>query len=181
MVFDITQIKKIRKHLNLTQYEFAKYAQVSQSMIAKIESEKLDPTYSYVKKIENALSIMTKQHEKKANDIMTHKIISTRLNQNVSEIINLMNKNNISQLPVIEKGTVIGMVSESSILSKQIKDIKKSATQDVMIDSPPIISKDTGIEVIRQLLNYYSILLIKERGKLIGLITRSDLVKNLNV
>ena len=51
MVFDITHLKKIRKQLDLTQYAFAKEAGISQSMVAKIESGKLDPTYSYIKKI----------------------------------------------------------------------------------------------------------------------------------
>lgn len=181
MVFDITQLRKIRKILGLTQGEFAKAAGISQSMVAKIESGSLDPTYSYVKKIEDALSLFSKEHEKKAMEIMTNNVIYVRLNQKVSEIINLMNKYNISQMPVIEKGNVVGLVSESSILSKNLETMKNAKTQDVIIDAPPIISKDTRIEVIRQLLNYYSLILVKEKGKLIGLITRSDLVKSLSV
>ena len=65
MVFDLGQLKKIRKYIGLTQREFAKIAGISQSMIAKIESGKIDPTYSYVKKIEDALSLLTKEHDKK--------------------------------------------------------------------------------------------------------------------
>ena len=64
MVFDISQLKKIRKQLDLTQFQFAKKAGISQSMIAKIESNKLDPTYSKVKKIELALELLTKHGEK---------------------------------------------------------------------------------------------------------------------
>lgn len=179
MVFDIEQLRKIRKYIDLTQSEFAKIAGISQSMVAKIESGKLDPTYSYVKKIEDALSSLTKEHDKKAKDIMTENIISAGLNQKISKIIDLMNKYNISQLPVIEKGKVIGMVSESSILSKKLDNVKNATAQDVIIDAPPIISKETRSEVIKQLLNYYSLVLVKEKGRLIGLVTRSDLVKSL--
>ena len=68
MVFDITQLKKIRKQVNLTQFQFAQKAGVSQSMIAKIESGRLDPTYTKVKKIENALNDLTRSHEKEARD-----------------------------------------------------------------------------------------------------------------
>ena len=68
MVFDITQLKKIRKQLDLTQHQFAKNSGVSQSMIAKIEAGKLDPTYSYVRKIEDAMSSLTKHKEKEAKE-----------------------------------------------------------------------------------------------------------------
>jgi len=81
MVFDITYLKKIRKQLNLTQHQFAKESQVSQSMIAKIESGKLDPTYSYVKKIEQVIQNLTKHYEKEAKDIMHKNIISVTTNE----------------------------------------------------------------------------------------------------
>ena len=70
MVFDITHIRKIRKQLDMTQHALSKEIGISQSMVAKIESGRLDPTYSYVKKIEEALSRLTKHEEKEAKDIM---------------------------------------------------------------------------------------------------------------
>ena len=71
MVFDITQLRKIRKQLDMTQHKFAMEIGVSQSMIAKIEAGKLDPTYSYVKKIEDRIMHLTKRGEKEAKDIKT--------------------------------------------------------------------------------------------------------------
>ncbi|MFQ5647816.1 MAG: helix-turn-helix transcriptional regulator, partial [Candidatus Aenigmatarchaeota archaeon] len=41
---EITEIRKIRKKLGLTQSQLAQEARVSQSLIAKIEAGKLDPT-----------------------------------------------------------------------------------------------------------------------------------------
>lgn len=91
----------------------------------------------------------------------------------------MMNKNSISQVPVLENENVLGLVSESSILSKNLEDIKYLTAQDIMQEAPPIIAKDAKLQVIKQLLNYYPILLIKEKGKLIGLITKADLIKSL--
>ncbi len=179
MVFDITQLRKIRKQLGLTQHQFAKTAGISQSLIAKIESGKLDPTYSKVKKIEQALEILTKHHEKEAREIMNKNIISVQENEKVSKIIELMNKNSISQVPVLNVGNVLGLISESTILSKNLDDIKKLTAKDIMEESPPIIAKDTKIEVIKKLLQHYPIVLVKEKGKLIGLITKADLIKSL--
>src|SRR3989344_4527688 len=103
MVFDITQLKEIRKQLNLTQHQFAQKIGISQSMVAKIESGKLDPTYSYVIKIEQAIESLSKNEELKAKDIMTKKIISVKKETQVKEIINVLTKHGISQVPIIEK------------------------------------------------------------------------------
>ena len=179
MVFDITQLKKIRKQLCLTQFQFAKEAGISQSMIAKVESGRLDPAYSKVKKIETAIENLTKKHEKKAEEIMNKKIITIKSDEKVSEAIKLMKKNSISQIPVLDKRKVIGLVSESSILSKDLDKIKSLTVEEVMDIPPPIIDKDANISVVKQLLKFYYLLLIEERGKLIGIITKADLINSL--
>src|SRR3989338_9884210 len=179
MVFDITPLKKIRKQLNLTQHEFAQKAGISQSMVAKVESGRLDPTYSNVKKIEQALELLTKNYEKEAKDIMIKNIISVNKDEKISNIIKLMNKYTISQLPVLEKDKVIGLILESSILNKGLEDIKNLKAKDVMEEAPPIINKNAKLEVIKQLLRFYSLILIEDKGNLIGLITKSDLINSL--
>ena len=179
MVFDITQLKKIRKRLDLTQHEFAIKAGISQSMVAKIEANRLDPTYSNVKKIEQALVLLTKKDEKEAKDIMTKNIISVNKNEKISNVIKLMNKHTISQLPITDNNKVIGLISESSILNKNLKDIKNLKAENIMEETPPIIDKNARSEVIKQLLKFYPLVLVKERGRLIGLITKADLINSL--
>lgn len=177
MIFDITQLKKIRKHLDLTQHQLAQKIGISQSMIAKIESGKLDPTYSYVKKIENAINLLTKHEEKEAKDIMIKKMITAKPEGKVSDVIKLMNRYKISQLPVLQNGKVIGLVTESSILEKDLEQIKDLKVKDLMIEAPPLISESTKISVISSLLKHFPVVLISERGKLRGLVAKSDLLK----
>ena len=179
MVFDITNLRKIRKQIGLTQYKFANQAGISQSMIAKIESGRLDPTYSKVKQIEQALESLTKQQEKTANEIMNKKIISINPDKKTSEIIKLMNKHNISQLPIIKNSKVIGLISESSILGKELDEIKKFTAKELMDEAPPIIDKNAGIEIIKHLLKFYPLILIREKEKILGLITKADLINSL--
>ena len=59
--YELEEIKKIRKKLELTQTELADRAGVSQSLIAKIEAGRIDPTYSKTKKIFAALSDLEKR------------------------------------------------------------------------------------------------------------------------
>ncbi|MEK6836743.1 MAG: CBS domain-containing protein [Nanoarchaeota archaeon] len=177
MVFDITQLRKIRKQLDMTQHAFAKELGISQSMVAKIESEKLDPTYSYVKMIEDKIMHLTRKEEKEAKDIMNNKVIFVGKEDLVLDAIKLINSNGISQVPVVERGNAIGLVSESSILSGSIDEIGKKRVSEIMTESPPIIDKHAKLEVIIQLLKFYPILLVKEIGKLVGVITKADVIK----
>jgi len=179
MVLDISQLKKIRKNLDLTQHQFAQEIGISQSMVAKIESGKLDPTYSYVKKIESSLSAMMHKEEKTAQEIMTPIIVSAGLNTKVQEIIKQMKSRDISQVPVLKGKNIVGLVTESSILAKNPQDLQNATAQDVLVDSPPIISPETKLEVIKHLLNYYPCVLVKKSQDLIGIITKADLLKNL--
>lgn len=179
MVFDITQLKKIRKQVGLTQFQFAKESGISQSMIAKIEAGKLDPTYSKVRKIETTLENLTKKHEKTAKEIMNKSIITIKPTEKISEVIRIMKNKAISQIPVLSKNKIVGMVSELSILSKELNKIKNLTTEEIMETAPPIIDQDAEISVVKQLLKFYPLLMIEEKGKLIGVITKADLINSL--
>ena len=178
MTYELEEVKKIRKKLEMTQTDLAKRAGVSQSLIAKIESGRIDPTYTKTKKIFAALSDLEKKEEIKAEQLMTSKIISVAPNTSIREAINKMKKFKISQLPVIDSNKSIGLVSESTILDALLNS-KDTNVNEIMQESPPIVSRKTSIQVISHLLKHYPLILVSEEGKLIGLITKSDLLGKL--
>ncbi len=89
MPFELEEIKKIRKRFGLTQFELAKKALVSQSLIAKIESRRIDPTFTKVKKIFDVLDELKNKNELKAEDIMTKKVIYVNADDNITSAIRL--------------------------------------------------------------------------------------------
>ncbi len=175
MTYEINEIKHIRKKIGLTQNELAKRANVSQSLIAKIESGRLDPTYSKAKKIMEALSSLTKKHELKAEEVMNKKIIFAYSNEEINEVIKKMKKYDISQLPVVENGKCVGLVSESVLLDA-IMNKKEKKVKDIMAEAPPIISKDASIDIISNLLRFYPLILVASGGKYEGIITKADML-----
>ena len=174
MISELSEIKEMRKKFGLTQSELAKRANVSQSLIAKIESGRIDPTYTNVKKILAALNDLGKKSQLKAKDVMSSKMISVRPDETITEAIKKMKKLGISQMPVIDEHRSIGLVSESIILDSIGKNVKR--IEEIMDDAPPIISEKTTIDVVASLLRFAPLILVSENGKLKGVITKSDVL-----
>ena len=173
---EIREIGIIRKKLGLTQTELAQKSGVSQSLIAKIESGKLDPTYSKTKKIFETLNLLSQEKSLKARDIMNRKVVSVQPLKKLDSVIRVMRKYGISQLPVMEGNRVAGLVTESLLL-KQIMEKGPSGTVgEVMETAPPIVSEKTDMGAVVGLLRHFPLVLVMEKGTLRGLITKSDIL-----
>ncbi len=177
MPYELKDIKEIRKKFGLTQTDLAKKSGVSQSLIAKIEAGRLDPTYNKAMKIFNALDELTKKQEFKAQDIMTRKIVSVGKESGVHEIIKKMRKYAISQLPVIEGDKILGVLSEATVLDALMSGKKEIKAKDIMQDAPPTIAKSASVTIISSLLKFYPMIMVVEQGKLLGIITKSDIIR----
>ncbi len=173
---DISEIKVLRKRSGLTQIQLAKAADVSQSLIAKVESQKIDPTYTKAKKIFDALETLLEKKALKAQDIMNKKVIPLSPNDTLKEAIAKIKKYGISRLPVVDKQP-IGLVSEATILEaiKQKKGMKDKI-KEIMEDAPPTVSLTTTVEVITNLLKYFGLILVSDKGRIRGVITKTDMI-----
>lgn len=168
-------IAKIRKRLDLTQSGLAKLSGVSQSLIAKIESNVLDPSYSNMKKINDALDNHNIQQQKTAKDLMTKKIIFVKPKDDIRRVAEVLKKNNISQVLVIGRD-VVGLVTESGII-ESLLDKEMKLAEDIMSSPPPAIDIDTPESVIIDLLKFYQIIVVKQKSEIFGVITKSNLLE----
>jgi len=178
----ISDIKRLRKKLNISQETLGKKLQISQSIISRIESGAVDPPYSKLKKIyeylENERKIREKS-ERHAEDIMTLDLHSITLDSTIRDAIALMNKYEISQLPIIENNLNFGSVTSKKI-QKTITDNPQIISMDVSLikELPfPEIDKNWSVKDISDLLLKYPAVLVKYKDRYIGIITDSDLLK----
>lgn len=175
-------IANIRKQLGLTQLQLANIAQISQSLIAKIESGKIEPSYSKAKALSDALENIQRKNSKKAKDIMAKHIISVKSTSRVEDAARLMRQHSISQLPIFEGEKSVGSVSERTIL-RLLEDAKdphivfNKKVKDVMEDSFPVVTEDTPIELLYSVMDFFQAVLVSKREKVMGIITKADLLK----
>ncbi len=180
----LSDIKRLRKKLNISQKTLGEKLKFSQSIISRIENGAVDPPYSKLKRIYEYLEYERKIREKSkkhADDIMTRDLHSIMLNSTIRDAVDLMNKYEISQLPIIENNLNLGSITSKKI-QKSITDNPQIISMDVSLikELPfPEIDKKWSVKDISDLLLQYPAVLVRESNEYIGIITDSDLL-NLN-
>jgi len=179
---DLAQIGKLRKKLGLTQKRLAGLSGVSQSLITKIESGRVDPAYSKVKQIMAALEheMGRVESRKKAGDIMTGKIVSISPEETLGKAIRLMKREGISQLPVCRDSMCVGSLSDSMLIDwmeKYGNRLTEVTADEAMAEAFPSVPPESDMEAVIGLLRFYKAVLVKRKGHAVGIITKADLIK----
>lgn len=173
-------LRRMRRNAGLTQKELAKKAGVSQSLIARIETRTVDPRLSTLQKIVDALFIEVEGGF--ARDVMKGPVITVDVKNHVGDVVKLMRKNSISQIPVLREGRMVGSVREATILerfalTKDFMAIFNLTVDRIMEDPFPIVRDNGNInEVIDLLFKGYPAILVRANGKLVGIITKIDVI-----
>ncbi len=180
---DLAEIKRMRKKLDITQAKLARMAGVSQSLLAKIESGRISPTYGKTVQIFRSLERLSRQEGMKARDVMNSSIIGCAPEDTLSSVMAAMKKNGISQLPVIHNGKPVGLVTETGILEKIASGLRPEDLKagDVMEDCPPIISPESGMDVIAFLLRHFPLAIVSKNGRTLGIVTKADILEKMAV
>lgn len=115
-------------------------------------------------------------------DIMVEKVITVKPNTKVRDAVELMNKNEISCLVVETKRKPVGIITERDVLKKIVcQSMNPELVRVSEIMSKPLIvgkvDMDLGDAVRLMLKQNVKKLPIVSAGKLVGLITLTDIVR----
>ena len=161
----LEDIGKKRRQLGLKQAELAKLAGVSQSLIAKLESGKIDSSYTKVKTI---------------FDVLERLEAKTKIQE--EKVVQMMKEHGYSQIPVFNKKQSVGSISEKTILreilaGKDIAQISKLPVESIMEEAFPQVGDDAPLSLISSLLQTYPAILVSKKGNVTGIITKADLLR----
>lgn len=108
----------------------------------------------------------------------TPRLISVGPDSELSEALQLMNQHGLSQMPVIEDGTAVGSLREGRVMAKLLnnKDLLHSAVSEVMDGPFPVVNETVEVERATKYLKHAPAVLIEEYGRIVGIITRYDVV-----
>ncbi|MFX1428033.1 MAG: CBS domain-containing protein [Promethearchaeota archaeon] len=179
----LSEIKRLRKKLNISQKELADKLKLTQSTISRIESGSIDPPYTKFKMIYEYLENEKSKRKKSkmyAKDIMTQDIKFIKPSSTIREAVEIMNDHGISQLPIIENKNNYGSITSKKI-QKYITDNPEILGADVTLikELPfPEVNETWNVKDISNLLIRYSAVLVKDdRHNFVGIITDADFLK----
>jgi len=122
--------------------------------------------------------------ELEVRDIMTEDVIYVDKNADLEHILYLMEKHDITKIPVLEDGKLVGIVTDGEIAYKlgslRKRDVNPAHlhASSVMVRDFDTVSPDTPVkEIIRTVgLPGLTMLPVLENDKLVGVVTKADLL-----
>ena len=185
----LTEIKKLREELNLSQRQLAKQCDIPSSFLSMIENQKNNtkPSYDVLVRLFKELDGESQKNLGKlitADKICKTNLTSARKSDYAEDIIKIMHEKDYSQIPVLDGGGCIGMVTENSLMKflqeRTHKPLTTTKVKDVM-DTPPIVI-DISTKVTENILSLFNdskCLLVSDNAKIVGLITKIDAIRGL--
>jgi CBS domain-containing protein len=119
-------------------------------------------------------------------DVMSREIYSLDQKEKVSKAVELMCKESISSIIIIENKKPIGIITERDLIKKIIftkQDPEKILISSIMSKNPKKIGPDSTIlnaSNIMKKLNVRKLVVVNNDGELIGMLSQTDIVKSMN-
>ena len=107
-------------------------------------------------------------------------LVSAAPGQLVRQALGLMRLHDVSQLPVLDEGQCVGSVTEYALTQRGLESSRfLDATVGEIMDEPfPVVDASQSVDAITKLLSKTSpALLVREGGRLAGIVTRSDVLQ----
>src|SRR5215211_3078756 len=99
-------------------------------------------------------------------------------NDNVGEALEKMDELGLTQIPVLEEGRAVGSLRENRVLAKVVRnrELLNSPVSEVMEASFPTVDVDVSSSEVTRRLQTSPAVLVEEYGRIIGIITRHDVL-----
>jgi cystathionine beta-synthase len=101
----------------------------------------------------------------------------------VAEALEKMDDLGVTQIPVLEEGRAVGSLRENRVLAKVVRnrDLLSSPVSEVMEASFPTVDVDESSSEVARRLQTSAAVLVEEYGRIVGIITRHDVLDLKNV
>ncbi|MDJ0591556.1 MAG: chloride channel protein [Pleurocapsa sp. MO_226.B13] len=155
------------------------------SAVAYIVAESVSQGSLYEHLLEASGIELTEEHPQNdfmsvltADDVMESRVETLASDLTLPEVITAMSRSHHRGFPVVDDGKLVGIITQSDI-PKDSKQSKTTLLREIMTPQPISVGSDTSLADVLYLLNRYQLsrLPVTEGCKLLGIITRSDIIK----
>jgi len=105
-------------------------------------------------------------------------LISVSPTDTVAVALEKMDELGLTQIPVLEEGKAVGALRESRVLAKVVRDrdLLSTPVSEVMESSFPTVDVDASSNEVTRRLQTSPAVLVEEYGRIVGIITRHDVL-----
>ncbi len=122
----------------------------------------------------------------RVKDIMSTGLHTLDENVKVKDALNVMAKESISAIVIVDKSKPIGIVTERDLIRKVLlknKDPSKLKLGEVMTKNPKKISPDATILIASNAMKKLSVrrlIVVNKEGNLLGILSQTDIIQSMN-
>ncbi len=125
---------------------------------------------------------MKRKMELKVGDAMTRGVIYIKPKDSIQRVAEIMKKNDIDSVIVIDNGVGVGIVTDRDIIAKVVahdRDPKTTRISEIMTSPLITITPDTDIDDAARKMRDKDIrrLIVTQDGNIIGMLSEFDLVR----
>ncbi|MCI4354495.1 MAG: CBS domain-containing protein [Thermoplasmata archaeon] len=178
----LAQVRKRRLQLGISLGELARAVGRSDATLSRIERGQIRPSYELVQRILAYLE----QHESVASphltaaDVMKRDVVTVGADTPLAVAAREMEHGAFSQLPVVASGRVTGSLSETALLRALGESGgRRARVRDVQEPAYPQVDAAFPADLLATVLTRYPAVLVAARGELVGIVTKTDLIRGL--
>ena len=168
--------------------------QLSAAWLNQVEREKIpNPSYFKIKQIFDFLECEENKNQITAEELCVphkkYKKISKskttmefcKLGTNILDVYNIMKKYGISQMPVLENGYCLGMITSKTVFDLVFgsKLAKIYVHEKILEHNYNTVNVKTPLNSIRRILRHFDYALVEKEGIIHGILVRDDLINEL--
>ncbi len=178
----LADLRKRRLSLGIPLGEVARAVGRSDATLSRIERGQIRPSFDLVQQI---LAYLEEQEgiaspKLTVKDLMNRSPVTVDANEPLSAAAQLMERGAFSQLPVVDGSRVTGSLSEAALLRALAQPSgRRVRIREVQEEAYPQVDEDFPADLLAGLLTRYPAVLVAHRGQILGIVTKTDLIRGL--
>ena len=168
--------------------------QLSAAWLNQVEREKIpNPSYFKIKQIFDFLECEENKNQITAEELcVPHKKFKKiskskttmefcKLGTNILDVYNIMTKYGISQIPVLENGYCLGMLTKKTVFDLVFgsKLAKIYVHEKILEHNYNTVNVKTPLNSIRRILRHFDYALVEKEGIIHGILVKDDIINEL--